>query len=407
MNRYIIMSYDIHPLGGCQNYIWGKAAYLEKRGWDVFVLFAGAKKIAFEFKYLSKYADGNIPALDWIPAQLPNSLQRGTLRDMLRVVCRKGIDYKETIIESHHDKTHLWGELLAEKLKAKHICFNCNELFRGDDKFFEPYLDFFEFKYQRKELYGITDKSVSRLFDGYNGHVDLKEKVFIAKTPDSVQDVQCALVDNIPSADWSICYIGRILKSYVDNILQEVALFAQKHADKQINFIIVGDANIKKKQIDNLFIPISNLNVEYLGNQIPIPRSLFRKVDVVIAGSGCAYASRNEGVPVILPDPEACASDGLYRYENMNPVKLDEGRICEPFIESLERVLVQEVHKSMTFIPVEDNRTASDFYDEHMQMISDTSSKQEFYLVDVLTNNNLTFMQKMYMTCQYYFRKLI
>lgn len=174
----------------------------------------------------------------WIRAQFPSCLQKHVLKDMVSVVSSKhGKQYEQTIIESHHDKTHLWGEILAKELHAKHICFNCNELFRGPDKYFEPYLAFFEFKYRRKELYGITEISVSRLFDGYNGLNDLKEKNFKAKTPDSVQDVSSAAVDELPSADWSICYIGRILKSYVDNILRDVALFAQRHTDKKINFI--------------------------------------------------------------------------------------------------------------------------------------------------------------------------
>ena len=408
MKRYIIMSYDIHPLGGCQNYIWGKAAYLEERGWDVFVLFAGSDKLPFTFPFLAKFADGNIPALDWVPAQLPSCLQKHVLKDMVSVVSSKhGKQYEQTIIESHHDKTHLWGEILAKELHAKHICFNCNELFRGPDKYFEPYLAFFEFKYRRKELYGITEISVSRLFDGYNGLHDLKEKNFKAKTPDSVQDVSSAAVDELPSADWSICYIGRILKSYVDNILRDVALFAQRHTDKKINFITVGDASAKKEKIDTIFASLKNVTVVYLGNQVPIPRSLFSKTDVILAGSGCAYAARNEGVPIILPDPENCSSNGLYRYENMDSIKLDEGRSRESFFDSLERVLVQKVHENMTFVPVEDNRTAADFYDEHMQMIADSSTKKEFYSTEVLTKNDLTFRQKIGMIYQYYFRKLI
>lgn len=91
----------------------------------------------------------------------------------------------------------------------------------------------------------------------------------------------------------------------------------------------------------------------------------------------------------------------------MDSIKLDEGRSRESFFDSLERVLVQKVHENMTFVPVEDNRTAADFYDEHMQMIADSSTKKEFYSTEVLTKNDLTFRQKIGMIYQYYFRKLI
>ena len=38
MKLYIIITLDIHPIGGMQLYTAGKAAFLEKNGWKVVVL---------------------------------------------------------------------------------------------------------------------------------------------------------------------------------------------------------------------------------------------------------------------------------------------------------------------------------------------------------------------------------
>ena len=48
-------------------------------------------------------------------------------------------------IESQSEVTALWGELLAEKLRARHVCFNCNELFRGPKKYYEENINFIRF----------------------------------------------------------------------------------------------------------------------------------------------------------------------------------------------------------------------------------------------------------------------
>ena len=44
MKRYIFLTANIHPIGGMQNYVAGKAAYLEKNGWKVTVFFWGDNK---------------------------------------------------------------------------------------------------------------------------------------------------------------------------------------------------------------------------------------------------------------------------------------------------------------------------------------------------------------------------
>lgn len=383
------MTYDIHPLGGCQNYLSGKCPYLEARGWDVYILYAGVNSNTFEYKNLSNFASKNIPLIDFIPAQLPHFLQKRVISKMISAVSKKQIDYDETVIESHFDKVDLWGALLAEKLCAKHVCFNCNEIFRGSDKFFEKYLDFYWYKYERKELFGITPKSLIQLFNGYNGFSTISKIYFEAFHPPVVEDVNHDIINAIPNnANWTICYIGRILKSYVNRILSDISLFAKDYHDKIINFVIIGDEKPKADLIHKTFENNKNINVIPLGNQIPIPKILFSKFDVIIAGAGSAWAVINENVPIIIPDPKNCLSNGLFRYENKSSITLDKGRKQESFYDTLKRVLVNQEHKNYNYnitwnIPDLDSQ-----YDKHMSMISNTIG-QGHYPSSLLLKNDL------------------
>lgn len=406
MKRYIIMTYDIHPLGGCQNYLSGKCPYLEKRGWEVYVLFTGVKNGKFEFRNLSAYADGNVPELDFIPAELTTLHCRNVIEKMMTIVSKPDTSYTESVIESHYDKMHLWGELLAERIGAKHMCFNCNEIFRGKDKYFESYLDFYKFKYERKELYGIVEQSMFHLFEGYNNVELNNKKNFNARTPDAVQDVPCPELDNFPNATWNVCYFGRILKSYVDRILSDVALFAKSYPDKLINFVIIGDEKPKEAQVHEIFDRMKNVNLILMGNRVPVPRDLVRKMDVIIAGSGCACSVVNEDVPVVVPDPDACLSNGLMGYENESSILLDEGRERESFDVTLRRVLVENVCSKIQRKYVYNFASSTAHYNEHMEMIADSVQIKEYYPSEALTKSQISFVRKMHVYYELLRRKL-
>lgn len=389
------MTYDIHPLGGCQNYLSGKCPYLENNGYEVYVLYSGSKATKFEFKNLAIYSDGNVPGLDFIPAEMPSFFRNEMLKVMKSKVTRNDSIYDETVVESHYDKMHLWGELLAESLNAKHMCFNCNEIFRGEDKYYEQYLDFYKFKYERNELYGIVEKSMEYLFGGFDGLIKATNKRFSAAYPEPVQDVKYFDESIVPEADWSICYIGRIIKSYVNRILSDVAAFSEEHGDRKINFIIIGNAEAKYEMIHHIFDRIGNVNLILLGNLIPIPRLLIKKMDVIIAGGGSAFSVLRENIPIIIPDPNICLSNGLLGYENKSTILLEPGRKHESFKQSLDRVLIEKVQTRMKFKYEYHVKPLNEYYDEHMSMIADSEKQKKYYTHDIICNGPYSLSHKL------------
>lgn len=309
---YVILTVDIHPIGGNQLYTAGQAKYMESIGWDVIILFPGKPFGKCKIKYLEKYLSGGFQLLwDVCPDQLDKDEIYNVYERIINKMYINTDIYNEILIASQNQKLALWGESFANIIKAKHFCFITTEIYRGKDTCFEEYMDFYVFKYLRKELLALD---VKKLFDGY---LEIDEKEIVI--PDYcegevVQDVFDETIRDIRKEDWNIAYIGRSEKKYVLSVIREVSLFAKKHKEQKIQFIMVGDANCRLESLNKYLFCVPNVHVLLLGDLIPIPRELFSITDVIIAGSGSAIYSAIEGVPTIVVDADNCLSNGILGY---------------------------------------------------------------------------------------------
>lgn len=344
MKCYIFITSSIKGVGGNQCYIAAKAQYLESQGWAIHVFNPTyhSKRIKCPIDYMNKYLDDTIEALGVPPFKNPKLIVNWTLDKMLK---RLGSINKEDeiIIESHDDSTSQWGELLAARIHARHYIYLMTEVYRGPGKSYIEKIDFYDFKYRRKEMLGVP-MTFNRLFEGIRtvNVDDLSGTLMLNEAP--IQDICNAQIDNIEKKDYNICYIGRGSKPYVKNIIQDVGIFATRHADRTVQFVLVGDMDSHRSTLKKILSNNSNLNCIELGLLHPIPKSLFDKVDVVIAGSGSARHSAEVGALVIVADPETCLSNGLLGYETLNSVFKDEDGIVSSFSDALERVLVNKCY---------------------------------------------------------------
>lgn len=147
-------------------------------------------------------------------------------------------DGDELLVESQSDVTALWGEIIAQEFGVQHIWFNCNEQFRGNKKYYEENIDFFIFKYKRKELLGLHKDTNKKLFEGYMNVECSDEFLFDAVEPEPIQDVINDKVEEIEHYDFNIAYLGRIIKGYVPDIVFGIAKFAEKHSDKKFSLLL-------------------------------------------------------------------------------------------------------------------------------------------------------------------------
>lgn len=385
MKKYIFLTPNIHPIGGTQKYTAGKAKFLEAEGWQVAVFFSGRSNSGgCVVKSLEKYTAGWFPEISIPPGNWPAFIRNAVLKNMREQIGDVG---EETVIESQASGYALWGELLAQILGAKHFCFICNETFRGKDRFYAEYLEYFDFKHKRRELAGIHPTSLPQLFDGYKQVAPKERYTFLAAIESVVQDVSNENVDAIQCADWNICYIGRINKGYVPGIIEGVRNFSLLHPDKSIQFIFVGGVKKQSGLIRESFSGIKNVELVFLGDCVPIPRSLFLKIDVVIAGSGSAICAAQENVLTILADAENFKANGVLGIDTANTLYCEDDKEQMSYEEALERVLVRKVYEGKqilipAFPPCEYH------YREHFKMIENSETDSRYY--DVIRNKKFS-----------------
>lgn len=379
MKHYIMLSY-ITSSGGVQCYVAAKARYLEEQGWHVVVISDNNPKDNERclISSLNKYLPNGNPYQGFNACYIPKIMVKKALRRYLKVICpiEKG---EEVIVESWNSPTALWGELIAKRLHARHVFWTANETFRkgGEciDNCYEEKIDFYKFKMDRGEIFTSLN-GANRLFEDYRVY---KEGDFLESinTEDPIQDIDSMAVNSIVKADWNICYIGRENKPYVPTIFKEVGEFASNHIDKIIQFVVVGKIVANKNILDEIS-KLDNLKVVELGDLYPIPRSLYSKIDVVIAGSGSARHSADEGALVITADSFMINSHGLLGFDTNESLQKEEGALDMTFDEALERALVQK-----TWLNQKNNWIKSpgikECTDRQFEIISKASPTLEYY----------------------------
>ena len=379
MNNYIIITYDIHPVGGTQAYTAGKAQYLEKCGWNVIVLFAGINNDKCDIAYLNKFLSGGYIELSFLPYDLHENFCNYIVDEILFNI---GIDGKEdlNIIESHYDVAAFWGELLAEKLKCKHYIFCCNEYYRnknGYKTYYKENLDYFYFKYCRNELIA-SKEATKKLFNGYKGVIDrlIEYPEFIVEQ-DPVQDVSFENVALLPPSEGNICIISRMDKPFVRAAIMGVKKFSSLHPSCNINLIFVGDETPIKEYVNDIFYGSGNVKLIFWGVLVPIPRIIFKKIDAVIAVAQTARLVSYEDVYVITANVLTTMASGVLGYETQDSWhgKEVKGKTYENYLED---VLISDKYKNKSF-NMPEHRPAEYYYEKQWDYLKYSSSKEEYY----------------------------
>ena len=383
--KYIIFTCDIHPIGGMQLLTAGKAEVLESMGWEVFVFFPAHGMGRCALPYLDKYNNGGIceltlPPFKWSKHNITNTIDR-----MCSIIgtCAKN---ERIIIESHYDIASQWGEILASRIKAKHMLFLCNEIYRGKGKYYVEFLDYYDFKHKRRELAGEMDDILYKLFDGYKT-VPNDETYIFKYDENPIRDIENDKISAIERLDWNICYIGRVEKQYVPNIVCDVIRFAKIHPDKKIQFIFVGDISARRKLIESSLKGVSNIKLLELGDVVPIPKSLFKKIDVVIAGSGSAKCAAYEGVFTIVADASNSLANGVLGYDTND--ELYHSHVKQTSFDIvLESVLVERRYDQMASI-LPPYMGPRECVEQNFELIKNSCSTLEYYSVKELCGHEM------------------
>ena len=380
MQKLYIMFCYIEDVGGGQIYVNSKVPWLEAAGWDVIVFSPLTERSGaiVPWTNLAKFAANKVEGLNKSPEFWRKKKMKAVL-EQLQSKCSG--EYSEIIIESHTDYFAEWGELLAEKLNAKNICYLLDEQL-------ELYgaKEFLYFKYRRNEVAGITDSSVERLFTGYAPLIKENNHKLSASHSSQAEEYYWDAIEKIQRCDWNIGYVGRS-KQYVDNITKNIAMFADKYPDKTINVVILGEILDLRILEDK-----KNVICTKLGFKFPIPKSFFRKLDVAIAGAGSATLCCREHVPTIVADAGTTNAAGILGYTVSSSIFNPESD--RTYCEWLEDILVDKKLEKMKQIYEMPKIDVNKVYQEHMEFIYNSEQKHEYFDFIAHPQKNYTFEDK-------------
>lgn len=314
--KYVILTYQMAGFTGAPSYINNKVRWLKERGVDtvVFDNYGGLfinKEIVLE--YLLPYKNNRMLELFFPPSYFT---KRQRTRIIERLLMAVG-DAEDCVVESNSPRLALWGELLAERLGAKHLILNVGEQLsiHNNEEF-----GFLDFKLNRHELFTIKPQTIINMFKGYRTISDdeAQNAFFAASMGVKAEDVPMPELDDLPEAKYIILSFGRY-KPYFENMVKGVVEFSEKHSEDSVNFLIMGDVALPP-QTEKMLESAPNLFVKFIPSKRPVPKAVFDYSDVVIATAGCANLSYKTGAKTISMDVNTCLPLGVMGYTTIDSV---------------------------------------------------------------------------------------
>lgn len=291
---YVMMFGISNIVAGGPIYNANKIRFLESKGWNVVVFPVDSGKVYI--KPLEKYNNNSYDFIHFSPYIFGKRKTEKFVEKMASLIPQSD----EIIVETETDYTALWGELLAKKLKARHIVMFLDERNENINSYSSP---FYEFKYKRNELYSISQKSLTYIFSPYFKIESPEKNVWNAWCSNSVESIESDVPELLPKADYMIGSIGRLDKSFVSNIISGVCAFSDKHRENSIGLCMFGGADDKTiLQIKKEIQLHHNIKLFISGYIWPIPAAVFPRFDIFISGAGAARVSANMGIQTVNMD---------------------------------------------------------------------------------------------------------
>ena len=290
---YILIGAAGGYVSGGPIYQRNKAIFMKRHGWDVYYISCCHGKV-----YIEGLEDFIVGVFTFVakPAYLfPKRYQRKLL-----ALLEKQLPFlsDNVVIETGPDYTAYWGELLAQKLRGKHIVTLLDEYNEHIDAKVAP---FYRFKYNRGELACISDEVMLHIFGNLIPQVQERQYSLPCYCTNSLEESTPDWLEEIPTGDLTIGYIGRLEKNAVPVIMEGVRKYACKNPDKQIVFLCIGGSDSEKYslRIKEYFQEELNVAVYITGLLFPIPLACVQKCNLIFSTAGSCTVGAMAGVSTV------------------------------------------------------------------------------------------------------------
>lgn len=291
MKQYIFLAHTIGGLTGSATYVRNKMKWLEKKGWEVIVFDGtGANNTPIVIEEFKQFENNRIKELYFSPSLF----WKININRILDKIISKIPHSDFVVIESNNPNLAMWGELLANRLCAKHIIYTLGE--KDKIRSYREF-DFLNYKASNEELFCIDSKAVTLLFDDYKTSINPETHYWNACNSAPVEYYKFHSIDSLIKDGIFIGYFGRE-KTYLNNVIDNIIKFALNHIEIKVSFVLLGVNKLSDEFVTKLS-PISNLKYYCIEAQPIIPKQFFNLCDIVIANAACALIAYEEGCKVI------------------------------------------------------------------------------------------------------------
>ena len=338
MKKYVFLTGSITGFTGNPRYVDYKCGWLKQHGWDP-VVFWSLDNAPVKLEHVRLFCDKKFihHELVYFPSWFTKRKRDRVVDDIISAIGSAD----QIIIESNLMKMMAWGELIAEKLKIKHIVFLTSEGLSIKRK---ETFDFCYAKLQRGELFTINPQAVKLLFSNFTTIPEPTKYFWSATMGVEVDFYQFPPFDRLPESDYTITHFGRS-KGYFPKMIEELKMFFSCHLDKTFNLFFLGDVN----EIESIkhALDISNVRVFHHPAVPIVPKQVFTKSDLIIATAGCASLSANNGGKTISMDIFRNVPLGLLHYTTLDR-NIDSGKYHndKSLSQWLETLLIENIEYS-------------------------------------------------------------
>lgn len=397
MKKYIIFTFNISEMGGSQLYVRDKIEFITDKGYDAYVVSNGNKSKNVLIGDLKKFQDYLIKELDYYPHFYSGNVINEVLKKII-VLCNITKD-DEIIIESNSFILACWAELFAKKINARHICYILQEKFMGS------MIKFMDFKNNRLELAGTYKDSLVNMFKGYK-NIDLtNNRYLIATNSQIVSDYDCGIDFSRKEYDYVIGSIGRLEKPYVNSMIDSVVKFSNCVYPKKVKLLLLASKeydSLNKRIIDRQ-CEAKNLYIEITGILSPIPKELFKNVDVFVSSATSAQISASEYVPTITVDCNDYEAIGVLGYTTKEDLYRSNEKENYSIVEWLKKILIDNYCDTHIFnsdlVWLFKQKDWKKILESHIDFMNESKDqKKEYY--DVLSEIPKRFSRKRAIICK-------
>ena len=371
MSTYVFLTFAVHGIGGTQIYVRNKLLFLQKRGWDVKVITSESGNNIM-VRELAPFANDIVPEIAKNPGLYSKNVREAALMRMVDIVGASG---DKVVIESDFMAATLWGEMLAERLKARHLVLLIQENYSID---VPRYQRFWAWKFQRHEFAVNVQDGARKLLHKYCNVPDEADAFLIPACHNVIEEYDATELDAlVKKADYHIGSVGRVNKPFVLPMVRSVQSFAEKHPDKCFQLVLFGGSPVSDDITDIYQYRRDNLQIDITGALFPVPRHLIDRMDVFIASAGAARTTYEAGAVTIAIDANDFEPIGIMGEAGcLDSVNRLPGQNCGSIGDLLERVLfTQHPYPKPGIVPYELDR----IFQKHIDFLDKMVMAKEYY----------------------------